>query len=56
LPAEALIAGERDPQVLDGLARGPMRSKHDKLVQAPTGRLGTGTVIWPGCCRARSMP
>jgi len=35
---EALIAGERDPQVLAGLARGPMRAKHDKLVQALTGR------------------
>jgi transposase len=35
---EALIAGERDPQVLAGLARGPMKSKHDKLVQALTGR------------------
>jgi transposase len=35
---EALIAGERDPQILAGLARGRMRSKHDKLVQALTGR------------------
>ena len=35
---EALIAGERDPQVLAGLARGPMKSKHGKLVQALTGR------------------
>jgi transposase len=35
---EALIAGERDPQVLAGLARGAMRAKHDKLVQALTGR------------------
>ena len=35
---EALIAGERDPHVLAGLARGPMKSKHDKLVQALTGR------------------
>ena len=35
---EALIAGERDPQVLARLARGPMKSKHDKLVQALTGR------------------
>jgi transposase len=34
---EALIAGERDPQVLAGLARGRMRSKHDRLVQALTG-------------------
>ena len=35
---EALIAGERDPRVLAGLARGRMRSKHDRLVQALTGR------------------
>jgi transposase len=35
---EALIAGERDPQVLAGLARGRMKTKHDKLVQALTGR------------------
>ena len=35
---EALIAGERDPQVLAGLARGRMRAKHDRLVEALTGR------------------
>ncbi len=35
---EALIAGERDPQVLAGLARGRMRAKHDRLVQALNGR------------------
>ena len=35
---EALIAGERDPQVLASLARGRMRSKHDRLVQALTGK------------------
>jgi transposase len=35
---EALIAGERDPQVLAGLARGKMKAKHDKLVEALTGR------------------
>jgi transposase len=33
---EALIAGERDPQVLVGLARGRIRSRHDRLVQALT--------------------
>jgi transposase len=37
---EALIAGERDPQVLAGLARGRMRAKHDRLVQALTGKFG----------------
>ena len=35
---EALIAGERDPQVLAGLARGRMRVKHAALVQALTGQ------------------
>src|SRR5215831_7009416 len=35
---EALIAGEGDPQVLAGLARGRMRVKHAALVQALTGR------------------
>jgi transposase len=35
---EALIAGERDPQILAGLARGRMRVKHAALVQALTGR------------------
>jgi transposase len=35
---EALIAGERDPQVLAGLARGRMKAKHDRLVAALTGR------------------
>jgi transposase len=34
----ALIAGERGPQVLAGLARGRMRVKHAALVQALTGR------------------
>lgn len=35
---EALIAGERDPQVLAELARGRLRVKHAALVQALTGR------------------
>ncbi len=35
---EALIAGERDPQVLAELARGRMRAKHAALVEALTGR------------------
>jgi transposase len=35
---EALIAGERDPRVLAGLARGRMKAKHDRLVQALTGK------------------
>ena len=35
---EALIAGERDPVVLAGLAKGVLRRKHAELVQALTGR------------------
>jgi transposase len=35
---EALIAGERDPQVLASLAHGLLRRKHDALVEALTGR------------------
>lgn len=33
----ALTAGERDPQVLAGLARGRMKAKHDALAEALTG-------------------
>ena len=33
----ALIAGERDPRVLAGLARTRMKAKHDALVEALTG-------------------
>jgi transposase len=35
---EALVAGERDPVVLAGLAKGTLRRKHAELVQALTGR------------------
>jgi transposase len=35
---EALIAGERDPQVLAGLARARMRAKRDALAEALDGR------------------
>jgi transposase len=34
---EAMIGGERDPQVLAGYARGPMKRKHAALVSAFTG-------------------
>jgi transposase len=34
---KAMIAGERDPQVLAGLARARMRAKHDDLVEALDG-------------------
>jgi transposase len=36
---EALIAGETDPAVLAGLARGTLRKKHDALVPALDGRV-----------------
>ena len=36
----ALIAGERDPQVLAALARGKMKAKHDDLVEALDGMFG----------------
>jgi len=35
---EALIAGQRDPTVLAGLAKGRMRAKHAALVEALTGQ------------------
>jgi transposase len=35
---ESLIAGERDPKVLAGLARGRMRAKHAALTEALTGQ------------------
>ena len=37
---EALIAGERDPQVLAQMARGRMRTKISPLTQALVGRFG----------------
>jgi transposase len=37
---EAMIAGQRDPQVLAALARGRMKAKHDALVAALTGMFG----------------
>jgi transposase len=35
---EALIAGERDPKTLAGLARGRMKAKHAALIEALTGK------------------
>src|SRR5712691_1471086 len=35
---EALIAGERDPYAFAALAKGLLRKKHDRLVEALTGR------------------
>jgi transposase len=37
---EALIAGERDPQVLAQMAKGRMRTKINALTQALIGRFG----------------
>jgi transposase len=37
---KAMIAGERDPQVLAGLARGRMRAKHAALADALAGMFG----------------
>jgi transposase len=34
---KAMIAGQRDPEVLAGLARGRMKAKHDDLVEALSG-------------------
>jgi transposase len=48
---EALIAGERDPKVLAGLARGRMKAKRAAL--SPAGST-TITPSWPACCWTRS--
>lgn len=40
LMLDALVAGERDPEVLAGLAKGRLKSKIPELVQALTGRFG----------------
>ena len=37
---KAMIAGQRDPHQLAGLARGSMKAKHDDLVEALTGMSG----------------
>ena len=37
---DALVAGERDPDVLAALAKGKLKSKIPELVQALTGRFG----------------
>ncbi|TAM66482.1 MAG: IS110 family transposase [Microbacteriaceae bacterium] len=37
---EALVGGERDPQVLAGLAKGRLKAKNAELVQALAGRFG----------------
>ena len=49
----ALIAGQRDPQVLAGMARGLLRKKNTDLVEAFAGRFTDhhGS-CWPGCWTA----
>lgn len=37
---EALIAGERDPQVMAGMARGRLKAKHAALISALSGQFG----------------
>ena len=51
----ALIAGERDPQKLAGLARGRMKAKHAALAEALAGSTLI-TASSPGCCWTRSTP
>jgi hypothetical protein len=49
---EALVTGERDPQVLADLGRGRMRVKHAALVQALPAALMSVTSYCPGSCSA----
>ena len=53
---EALIAGQRDPKVLAGLARGRMKTKRSAF--SPPSMAGSTTITpnWPGCCWTRSTP
>ena len=51
---EALIAGERDPQVLAGLARGRMKARHDALVAALDGRFDDHHAELARSCSTRS--
>jgi hypothetical protein len=51
---EALVAGERDPQVLAQLAYCNMKTKHAALVEPLTGASTTTTRSWPGSCSIRS--
>jgi transposase len=53
---EALVSGERDPEVLAGLAKGTLRSRIPELVQALTGRFKSHHAFMAGCIWTRSMP
>ncbi len=46
---KAMIAGQRDPEILAGLARRTMKAKHDALVEALTACSTTTTVSSPPC-------
>jgi hypothetical protein len=47
---EALIAGERDPKMLAGLARGKMKAKRAALSRRSPASSMTTTPNWRGCC------
>ena len=51
---EALIAGERDPKVLAGLARGRMKASTPPWSRRSPAGSTTTTPSWPGCCWTRS--
>ena len=53
---EALIAGERDPQALAGLARGRMKINRPPWSRRSPAGSTTTTPNWPGCCWIRSIP
>jgi transposase len=53
---EALVAGQRDPEALAGLARGRLRAKHAALVAALTGRFDAHHAFVAGCCWTKSTP
>jgi transposase len=50
---EALIADERDPKALAGLACGRMKARHAALIERLPGSSMTTTLSWPGCCWIR---
>jgi transposase len=51
---KAMIAGERDPRTLAGLARTRMKARHDDLVEALDGMSGDHHGELAGCCWTRS--
>jgi hypothetical protein len=53
---EALIAGERDPEVLAGLARGKLKARHGALAEALAGRFDDHHAELAACWWTRSTP